>query len=128
MEEYTKNMEGKFHDILKKKIDDFVSFSYDATETFPKSELYGTVSQFRRAAISIMLNYVEGYARRRDKVKLNFYEISHGSSQECKYLLYFAFKRHWIEEAQYTKGLQMIDEIGKMMWSTIDQLEKKIQG
>lgn len=120
-------MEGAFHDILKGKIDAFVSFSYDITESFPKSELYGTVSQFRRAAMSIMLNYVEGYARRRDKVKLNFYEKSHGSSQESKYLLYFAFKRHWIDEKKYLHGLDMINEIGKMLWSTIDLLEKKIQ-
>jgi len=43
--------------------------------------------------MSIMLNYVEGYARRRDKVKLNFYEISHGSAQECKYIIFFAYEQ-----------------------------------
>jgi len=73
-----------------------------------------------------MLNYVEGYARRRDKVKLIFYETSHGSSQECKYIVYFAFTQNWISKDEYQIGLEMSNEIGKMIWSTIDQLEEKI--
>lgn len=83
-------MEGKFHDILKIKIHEFISCCYRISKNFSDEEKYGLKSQFCRASISIMLNYVEGYARRRDKVKLNFYEISHGSSQECKYILFFA--------------------------------------
>ena len=121
-------MQEKFHDILKNKIHNFVSYSYNTTEKFPKSELYGTISQLRRAAMSIMLNYVEGYARKRDKVKLNFYEISHGSTQECKYIIYFALTRNWINKSDYEKGLELINEIGKMLWSTINLQEQKIQG
>jgi four helix bundle protein len=73
-----------------------------------------------------MLNYVEGYARRRDKVKLNFFEIAHGSTQECKYIIYFSFCQQWITNAQYQQLLGMVDEIAKMMWATIDKLEKTI--
>lgn len=120
-------MEEKFHDILKRKTHDYVSFCYDISELFPAREKYGLVSQFCRAAISIMLNYVEGYARRRDKVKLNFYEISHGSTQETKYIIYFAYTREWINRDSYIKGISMADEIGRMLWSTIDRLEQKIQ-
>ncbi len=120
-------MEGKFHDILKVKVHKFVTYSYKISEKFPKSELYGTTSQLRRAAISIMLNYVEGYARRRDKVKLNFYETSHGSTQECKYIIYFALSQKWIDNNDYKIGLEMVDEIGKMLWSTINLLEDKIE-
>ncbi len=112
-------MEGKFHDILKTKIHKFVSYSYDVSSKFPQEEKYGLKSQLCRASMSIMLNYIEGYARRRDKVKLNFYEISHGSSQECKYIIFFS-------KSEYEQGLDMMDEIGKMLWSTISQLEKKI--
>ena len=59
---------------------------YDITVQFPKDELYGIVSQLKRAIVSVMLNFVEGFGRRRPKVKLNFFEISHGSARECKYL------------------------------------------
>lgn len=120
-------MQGGFHDKLKIKIHNFVSYCYDITESFPKSELYGTTSQLRRASMSIMLNYVEGYGRKREKVKLNFYEISHGSTQESKYIIYFALTRKWIDEKTYIKGLDLVNEIGKMLWSTIDLQEQKIQ-
>lgn len=120
-------MEGRFHDKLKRKIHEFVTYAYDLAGQFPVEERYGLRSQFTRAAMSVMLNYVEGYARRREKVKRQFYEISHGSSQECEYIIYFAYTREWISKQQYERGLSIIDEIGKMLWSTIDILEKKIE-
>ena len=35
------------------------------TESWPKSEIYGMTSQIRRASLSIVLNLVEGYARKK---------------------------------------------------------------
>jgi four helix bundle protein len=119
-------MADLFHDKLKNKIHAFVIYCYDNIKKFPDTEKYGLRSQLSRASMSIMLNYVEGYARRREKVKLNFYETSHGSTQECKYILYFAFCQKWIQEKEYQNGLTMVDEIARMLWSTIYQLEKKI--
>jgi len=116
-----------FHEKLKQKIHIFITDCYELFQYFPQEEKFGLVSQLRRASISIMLNYVEGYARRRDKVKLNFYEISHGSSQECKYILYFACTQKWISDIQYRNILMKVDEIGKMLWSTIVGLEKRIE-
>lgn len=119
-------MEGKFHDLLKIKIHNFVTYAYKIAEKFPKEEKYGLRSQLTRASMSVMLNYVEGYARRRDKVKLNFYETSHGSTQESKYIIFFACTQTWITKLEYTEGLGMVDEIARMLWSTIDLLEKRI--
>ncbi|MDP3726651.1 MAG: four helix bundle protein, partial [bacterium] len=69
----------RFHEILKRKMDEFVHLVYHITKDFPKSELYGATSQLRRASLSIILNYIEGYARKRQLVKINFFEISYGS-------------------------------------------------
>ncbi len=102
-------------------------FVYDVVKQFPKSELYGTVSQLCRAAVSVMLNYVEGFARKRIKVKLQFYETSYGSAKECKYLLFLAFERRWLEEIQYRKGLEYIEEICAMLWSMISRIENEIK-
>lgn len=120
-------MEGKFHYKLKIKIHEFVSFVYDLVKKFPKDERFGVISQLTRAAISVMLNYVEGFARKRNKVKLNFYEISYGSLQECKYIIFFAGTRKWITKSEYNEVLEMIEEISKMLWSTIDMIEKEIE-
>ncbi len=112
-------MSDGFHSQLKNKIHKFVMSAYDLTEKFPKSELYGTVSQFRRAAVSVMLNYVEGYGRIKEKVKNNFYEISYGSARECKYLMFLALEKMWIEKEEYNASYELLDEICKMMWSII---------
>ncbi len=36
---------------------------YQATETFPKSEVYGLTSQIRRASVSVVSNIAEGQGR-----------------------------------------------------------------
>lgn len=112
-----------FHEKLKAKIDEYVHFIYKITRSFPKEELYGVTSQIRRAALSIILNYIEGFARRRPKVYLNFLETSYGSLKESKYLLHFSLKEKYLSEADYKKGIEMAEEIGAMLWKTIKSIE-----
>ncbi|KKQ27545.1 MAG: S23 ribosomal protein [Candidatus Magasanikbacteria bacterium GW2011_GWC2_37_14] len=112
---------------LKLKIHAFVLLTYNITNDFPRSELYGTVSQLRRAAVSVMLNLVEGFGRRKEKVKLNFFEISYGSARECKYLIFLALEKKWIDKQAYEKIFVLLDEISAMLWSMIVGLEKNIE-
>ena len=58
---------------------DFVSSIYLMTRSLPKEELFGFVSQMRRAAVSVPSNIAEGYARGTDKEKIHFIRISSGS-------------------------------------------------
>lgn len=118
---------SNFQDKLKKKMDEYLHFVYDATGQFPKEELYSSVSQWRRATLSIILNYVEGYARKKSLVQLNFLEISYGSLKESKYLLYFSRKRNYISQKDYEKGHKMSEEIGAMLWTETHSLEKSIK-
>ena len=60
---------------------------YRFTETFPKSELYGLVSQVRRAAVSVPENIAEGFKKRGAKDKLRFFNIAQGSVEESRYYL-----------------------------------------
>src|SRR6266704_4128645 len=60
---------------------------YRATETFPKSELYGLTSQARRAAFSATANIVEGSAKRGSAEFRRFLDISLGSLTELGYTL-----------------------------------------
>lgn len=118
-------MEAKlstFHEQLKKKMDEFVHLVYALTRKFPKEELYGVISQLRRAALSIVLNYIEGYARKGDKEHKNFLRISYASLKESKYLLHFSLVEKYLNVDEYRKAIKLADEIGAMLWGTIDKI------
>jgi len=74
-----------------------------------------------------ILNYIEGYARKKSLVQLNFFEISYGSFKESKYLLFFSQKRKFITQDEYNEGLMLAEEIGKMLWTEMNSLEKSIK-
>jgi len=96
-----------FHVKLKRLMDEYVNRIYDCTEKFPKHEIFGITSQLRRAALSVILNYIEGYARRKPKVLLNFLETSYGSLKESKYLVYFSLRRKYLKEKDYTELIKL---------------------
>ena len=119
----TINTNGYFEQ-LKVKMDNYVHFIYQLTKDFPKSELYGCTSQLRRATLSIILNFIEGFARKKIAVKRNFWEISYGSLQESKYLVGFSFREGYIIEANYEEAKVLADEIGAMLWRALEPLSE----
>jgi len=116
-----------FHEDLRVKMHHYVKYVYRVTKVFPRDELYGVTSQLRRAALSIILNYTEGYARRRGnniKVYENFLEISYGSLKESKYLVYFSYTENYLKIDDYNNLIKMADEIGGMIWGILENLTK----
>jgi len=111
-----------FHENLKAKMDEYVHFVYGCTKKFPREELYGVTSQLRRASLSVVLNYIEGYARGRDKIHKNFLEISYGSLKESKYLLHFSFVENYLEQSDFEKATKLADEIGAMLWGMLRKM------
>src|SRR3989344_5741329 len=105
-----------YHEKLKRMMDEYVHLVYKISRDFPKEELYGVTSQLRRASLSIILNYIEGYARARNKVHKNFLEISYGSLKESKYLLHFSFVEEYVSKTDYGKALKLAEDIGAMLW------------
>ena len=114
--------QNDFHKKLKDKIDQYVHLVYKLTKDFPREEMYGSVAQLRRAAMSVMLNYIEGYARIRNKVHKNFLEIAYGSLQESKYLLEFSLIEKYIVKNEYNKAIKLAEEIGAMLWGILRKL------
>jgi four helix bundle protein len=97
----------------------FVKDVYNITKSFPREELFGVTSQLRRASLSVILNYIEGFARRRGegcKIYKNFLDITYGSLKEAKYLVYFSFTENYIKEDVYKNISNKADEIGAMLF------------
>ena len=95
-----------------KKAHKFVLDVYRLTENFPKRELFGLTSQFRRAAVSIPANFAEGFKKIGRADKLRFYNISQGSLEECRYYLIL------VRDLGYGKIADLnyhLDEISKML-------------
>jgi len=111
-----------YHETLKKKMDEYVHLVYAVSKRYPKEELYGVTSQLRRAALSVILNYIEGYARGRDKVHRNFIEIAYGSLQESKYLIDFSLKEGYISKKDSDELREYADDIGAMLWGILRKL------
>jgi len=80
---YTWEDMNAFQENLREKMDVFAHESYRITKHFPVEERYGTSDQLRRASLSVILNYIEGFARQKNLVKKNFWEISYGSLKEA---------------------------------------------
>ncbi|MCD6175396.1 MAG: four helix bundle protein [Planctomycetes bacterium] len=60
---------------------------YRATKMYPKDELYGLVSQMRRASVSVPANIAEGFKKRTAAKKGRFLTIAHSSLEEVRYYL-----------------------------------------
>jgi four helix bundle protein len=112
-----------FHEKLRETIDLFVHGVYDHTSSFPKEELFGATSQLRRSALSVMLNYIEGYAQNRSvAAHKNFLSIAYGSLRESRYLLEFSFKRNFLSEAGFKKLHTLNESIGAMLWGILSKM------
>lgn len=104
-------------------MDEYVHGVYKVSKKFPKDELFGVTSQLRRAALSVILNYIEGFARRKNKVNINFLEISYGSLQESKYLIKFSFVEGYLNKTEHDDLIKIAEEIGAMLWTTLNSKE-----
>jgi four helix bundle protein len=95
-----------------KKAHALVLATYKLTESFPKSETYGLVSQVRRTAVSIPANFAEGHKRLGKTDKARFMNIAQGSIEEVRYYLILAQDLGYAQTEQVMQGL---DEVSRML-------------
>ena len=109
-------MTSSFENIIAwQKAHEFVVFVYRVTEHYPKTESFGLVSQFRRAAVSIPANIAEGYKRLSKQEKLRFFNISQGSLEECRYYCILSHDLDFIDSDTYNIIINMLSETSYML-------------
>ena len=93
----------------------FVLSVYKVTRHFPADEKFGLTSQFRRAAISIEANIAEGYKKIGKYDKLRFYNIAHGSLEECRNYHILSRDLGFINSDEFELLRSMLEETSKLL-------------
>ncbi len=100
--------------IVWQKAHQFVLDVYKYTREFPKEEIYSLISQFRRAAVSIPANIVEGFKKKGKPDKLRYLNIAQASLEECRYYLILAGDLKYGD----SQNLQIqLEEVSKLLMS-----------
>ncbi|MCX6150455.1 MAG: four helix bundle protein [Ignavibacteriales bacterium] len=106
--------------IVWQKAHAFVVGVYKLTDNFPKSDVYGLTSQFRRAAISIAANIADGFKKFGKQDKIRFLNIAQGSVEECRYYLILA------NDLNYGFSVELevlIEEVSKLLASYSNKIQ-----
>ena len=88
---------------------------YSCTRQFPKEEIYGIVSQMRRAAVSIASNIAEGHGRNSTGEYRQFLGISKGSLYELETQLIVSNKVGYLSDEMLDNLLNNCDEISRLL-------------
>ena len=88
---------------------------YRVTGHFPKDEIFGLTSQFRRAAVSIEANIAEGYKKLSKADKLRFFNISQGSLEECRDYIILSKDLGYINPKEFEELHTCIENASKFL-------------
>ena len=111
--------------LVWQKAHQWVLLIYKLTENFPKHEMFGLVSQMRRAAVSVAANMAEGYAAGGKGQFGRYLDIAQGSLAEVEYYLILALDLNYITKAEYEQSESLRAETGFLLHRLIESLGRK---
>jgi four helix bundle protein len=97
---------------------------YEATKAFPREEMFGLVTQIRRAASSVPANIAEGYGRESTGSYAHFLRTAQGSLKELETHLLLATRVGLMPEAKSEPLIQHSDVVGRMLRGLIRSIER----
>src|SRR5688572_22699596 len=101
--------------LVWQKAMDLVVIVYQASNQFPKEELYTLISQIRRAAVSIPANIAGGQGRRLTGEFIQFLGNSRGSLLELDTHLEIALRLGYLTSNQHTDIQCQVNEVGRLL-------------
>ena len=104
---------------------DLAVLVHQSCTTLPRSEIYGLVSQLRRAATSVPSNIAEGYARRSTKEYIYFLRVARGSMAELETQLLLAQRVGYLPESEVRDLQDRIDEVGRILHAVVAGLRRR---
>ena len=110
--------------IAWQKAMDLVMAVYQASDNFPKHELYGLTSQVRKAAVSVPSNIAEGQGRRTSRDFDNFLSIAHGSLREVETEIFIASRLNYLNEQLTANLIDLASEVGRLIKGLSNSLSR----
>jgi four helix bundle protein len=101
--------------------------AYLLSKGFPKDEIYGLVTQMRRAAVSVPANIAEGHARESTKEFLRFLLVARGSLAELETHVLLAQDLGYCRADQANQVLQKCHEEGRMLRGLQRSLQSRLK-
>jgi four helix bundle protein len=116
---------GRFEDIQAwQKARVLTVYVYRTTSEGSWSRDFGLRDQVRRAAVSVMSNIAEGFARRGDNEFHRFLCISRGSAAEVESQLYVALDLGYINRELFQEIYEQAEEVSRMVVGLMKYLKK----
>lgn len=116
-------MSYRYQDLIVwQKAKAFAGDVYRATESFPKSEVYGLSSQLRRAALSVASNIAEGQGRLTRGEFRHFLGQARGSLLELETQLAIAVDLDFLQESERVVLQEKSTEIRKILNGLIESM------
>lgn len=85
---------------------------------------FGLRDQIRRAAVSIMSNIAEGFARETDNEFHRFLSMARGSAAEVKTQMYIAVDLSYIAQDTFSNLFEQADKIARQLTGLMKYLKK----
>ena len=101
---------------------------YRLTGSFPRSELFGVVSQLRRASTSVAANIAEGFGRRTTRELLRSLQIAAGVLAETRYFLILSRDLGYLAGPGFEKAEGLCDSVGQLINALGRSLKARSQG
>lgn len=97
---------------------EFALYIYKVTNSYPKEEKYGLISDTRRAATSVSANIAEAFGRFHYRDKLNFYYNARGSVTESISHLKVAFGLNFLNKVD----LDLAEPMAANIWEELNKI------
>ena len=88
---------------------------YEKTDKFPSKEIFGLISQMRRAAVSITSNIAEGFSRNTIKDKCQFYSMALGSLTEFQNQLLISHDVGYLNKESFDELMEQTITVNKLI-------------
>lgn len=102
---------------------DLVVSVYRESDSFPRTEVYGLISQVRRAAVSVPANIAEGQGRRLVGEYIHFLGNARGSLLEVDTHLEIAARLGFISADTHLTLAEQLKEVRKLLNGLMRSLE-----